>query len=722
MTQQEIFGRAKWIGAPEASDVAPLFVKKFTIDEGEECRIRLIGLGTFVLYLNGRRVSDDYFLPLNSEYEKTEFPVGEELTGYRVWVTEYDLGEYVRAGENVLAVLVGGGWYTGVHYGIHKIYGEKKLIYSIKAGEREIVSDPTTLTRPSFAVWSDINKGEAHDMRGWSDGYLLGLGEGWEPSREVKAVETEYGFTDCPADYIATTLPVRELLRTEDYVLYDCGSNTSGYPVLTSREGFVGKVEVTFSEGLSADGRDLDEAHVHWQTLSAVTDGTPCEIFPRFTWYGFRYFKVSGDAVCREVKVVHSRVEVSSSFVTNNDTLNWIYNAFVNTQLTNMHRGIPSDCPHIERLGYTGDGQQVCRSALLTLSARSFYEKWIKDISDCQDKLTGRVQYTAPYYFCGGGPGGWGCAIAVVPYEFYKLYGDETYIRELYPQMLRFLDFLEDNSTADVVTNFKDGLWCLGDWCPPTDYTLPTPFVNTYFRVYTTEIVKRIAKIIGREEDIPRLDADIERCKRAINTFYFNSFERDDCYCANVQGAGAYAIGIGLGTEITKEKFIEYYDRLGYYDTGIFATELVTRRLFELGRADVAFRLLTASEPHGFGRWQKLGDTLREYWGERCRSFSHPMFGAVVATFYEYFLGIRQSEDGAGYTDILIAPVTVDGLDTVSGHITVPKGKIAVSYTTVGGVRNYKISLPDGVRATIELPHTERRTVVGGEHEISVRL
>ncbi len=729
MTQQEIFGDAKWIAASEDNiEAAPIIRKSFTAKGNEKATLSIIGLGTFVAYLNGKRISDDYFLPLNSEYEKTEFPVEEELTGFRVYVTKYDVSEYIKEGKNTLAVHIGGGWYTGVYYSIRKIYGEKKAIFSLTVGDEVVASDGSEVWYPSFVKKSDINKGEEHDYRGWSDEFLSTDYDdsSWERVKLSLPLDTEYCHTDCPADKVVRSLAVKAVYKTDEYTVYDCGENTSGYPVIISKDGYKGEIRVMFSEGLNSDGTDLDPEHVFSQELNSTVEGR-VEIYPRFTWYGFRYFRVSGECECHEVKVVHSGVEVDSSFKTNDETLNWIYDAFVNTQLTNMHRGIPSDCPHVERLGYTGDGQHVCRSALMTLSAKEFYEKWIMDISDCQDKLTGRIQYTAPYFYCGGGPGGWGCAIAVVPYEYYKYYGDDTYIRALYPQMLYFLKFLDDHSDANLVTSYKtvDGkpaTWCLGDWATTDRWVIPAPFVNTYFRVYTTRIVIEIARVIGRDADIPQLEADMEKCKKAIDLFYCNSFVRDYCYCANVQGANAFALNIGLGSDVTKDRFIKYYDRLGHYDTGIFGTEIVTRQLFELGRADVAYKLLISSEPQGFGKWREIGSTtLREYFGEVCRSFSHPMFGAVVALFYEYILGIRQPEGKAGYNEVTISPVNIEKLHTVSGHMTVPKGKISVSYKTEGGQRIYTVQIPDGIRATFEQGGVSK-LLTAGENIIKINL
>ena len=170
------------------------------------------------------------------------------------------------------------------------------------------------------------------------------------------------------------------------------------------------------------------------------------------------------------------------------------------------------------------------------------------------------------------------------------------------------------------------------------------------------------------------------------------------------QGANAFAIDIGLGDEKTKNNFINYYDKLGYYDTGIFGTDIVTRKLFEYGRADVAVKLLTAGEPHGFGKWQKDGaTTLWEYWFDS-RSHDHPMFGAVATYLFEYLLGIKQTKDSYGFDRITISPAYVDSVDYVKGHITTDKGVIRVAYEKVNGKAALYLNLPDGIRAKVRTP------------------
>ena len=55
--------------------------------------------------------------------------------------------------------------------------------------------------------------------------------------------------------------------------------------------------------------------------------------------------------------------------------LNFLYDAYIRSQLTNMHGSIPSDCPHRERLGYTGDGQVCAPAAMLLLDSKEFYRR-----------------------------------------------------------------------------------------------------------------------------------------------------------------------------------------------------------------------------------------------------------------------------------------------------------------------------------------------------------
>ena len=717
----ELFDRAVWI-APADRDVFPVIRATFSLDNvPAQSVLHIIGFGGYIAYLNGHRVSEDLFLPLNTDFEDRDYPSGEE-TGHRILCDRYPVSSLLRPGKNVLAVLLGKGWYTGVPH--EKPFGDKKLCFRLldrEDGRTLAVSDTAARWAPSFVTAGEFTRGEVQDFTVWEDAMLKpDYDDGsWPTVVAARAPESRYFLSDCPRDRVVQVLTPTLLRRDENGALYDAGLNLSGYPVL---RGHSGQVSVRVSEILDADG-NLSEFYGHKQYLDYTVGDGERLLYPRFCWLGFRYFYVTGDCEVVAVHKTHADVALTSAFDSDNETLNWIHRAFVNTQLCNMHNGIPSDCPQIERRGYTGDGQLVCRAVMQTLGARDFYRKWLNDIADCQDRISGHVQYTAPYTHSGGGPGGWGSAIVTVPYEFWKAYGDEEPMREMFDGMLAYFRYLEEHSDCDLVTSDRAGEWCLGDWCVPHGVILPPPFVNNYFYIKSMRRVIEMARVIGREEIIPTLEARIEARSRVLLAAYYN--QKDGDFLGNVQGANAFALDIGLGDDRAFEHLVAHYEKETYYDTGIFGTDIVTRLLFERGRGDLAVRLLTAAEPHGFGRWMREGSTTLweyfDYWRNGVtRSYSHPMFGAVVGYFYEYLLGITQREGSVGYEKVRICPMMIDGLHRVSGYISVPRGTIGVSYEREGERLHLTVDIPTGVSAEVVLPGVMSQSVEAGRHSFGV--
>lgn len=732
MKQEFYFKHAKWVGAPErTTSTFSVLRGRFTIDDIGAVSLNILGLGFFKCYVNGTCINSDTFLPLSSDYEASCDPIDETLSGHRIYVPSFDITPFVKPGENVIAIHFGGGWYTLAR----RAFGLPKAIYCISAtsGEKTecFVSDESCRIGGSFVEDYNFEKFECHNYLDVQDCFAADFDDsGWENAAVTEPLETEYCSTDCPRDAAVATLSVTRIGKGEG-VVYDCGQNTTGYPVLEINARAGERVIVNFSEEATDDG-GLESRHMHRQRYEIVSDGTKRTVQPEFTWFGFRYFEVIGDATPIGVKVVRADIERSSTFECDNETLNWAYNTFIHTMLCNIHTGHPSDCPHLERRGYTGDGQLTCHAVLSVLDARALYEKWLQDIADSQDLHSGHVQYTAPYIRSGGGPGGWGCAIVEVPYQLYKHYGDETVLSKYYHNMRRYIDYLEAHSEFGLVTSDKAGQWCLGDWCGPNilypdrDITshnqqviLPAPMVNTYFMVKSLKRMCEIARVIGREDDIPEYEEKIDTRRRAIQAAYFNTF--DGNFVMNVQGANAYAADLGLGDSTTYPNMVRYYQKLGYYDTGIFATDILTRLLFERGDCDLAVDLLTHDGDQGFEHWRRLGaTTFHEYWdSNRSRSHSHPMFGAPIAYFFEYLLGIKQAPDSAGYACFTVAPQAVERFGWMRGSMTVPAGEVSVEYEKTPDGTRFCVTIPEDVTATFRYADVET-PLSAGENIIKV--
>ena len=702
MNFEQIFGSAQWIGAPEGSGYVTVR-DYFEAKAGEKAEITILGFGRFVLYVNGKRAHDDYFLPLNTYFEHKESyrPYPGMVFGTRAYPCKFDISGLIHEGKNNITVMLGGGWYTGSLTYAGKTQGHmgfSKLCYKINVGENEFYSSTNAKYSKYFVVRSEYNAGEEYDF---ADFGMEITEEYYDDSSwdlvvpATPLVTDRYEFSDCPTDKV-----IREIKPTVNELgVYDASLNLTGFPVLISGGG---DVEVIVSEDINPDGT-LDEVHTDWQYLIFKNTKKGQKLCPIFTWLGFRYFKIVGNAEVECVKQIHADIKVTSTFDSDNETLNWTYKTFMHTMLSNMHEGQPSDCPQIERRGYTGDGQITTPAVFRTLGAKEFYKKWIADIADCQDRVTGMVQNTAPFTRSGGGPGGWGIAIIKVPYEYWKYYGDERPARLIFHEMMHYLDFMEDHCDFGLVTRTEPaGAWCLGDWCLPyLKPEIPPAFVNTYFYIKAMQMGAELANVFGHPEYVMLLNDRIEAHKKAINAAYLNDFPRYGTqYLGGTQGADAFALDIGLGNESTVQCLIDKYDNLDAFDTGIFGTEVVTRMLFKYGRGDIAVKLITAEEPYGFGAWKKQGaTTFWEYWLKPSRSLSHPMFGSVVASFFDGILGIEQCAGSIGYSKVRIKPADIKGLDRASGSITTPKGVISVSYERrADGTLDVKVDAPSGVK------------------------
>lgn len=734
MDQKMMFGQAQWVCAGSYTDRAadnldaggvphfPILRSHFSACSVKKATLRVLGLGFYHCYINGREISDDRFLPLSTDFEpRKNYPVNEELHGHRIYVPEYDVTELIRTGENVLALHFGGGWYT---FREHR-YGDPKAIFRLVLetddGVEEIVSSCADKIGDSYVKTYNFTQFENQDYTCFDDA-SLGLefdDSAWANAMPAKTLDTEYLFCDCPADREFELLEARP---TAVDGIYDIGRNCANLPLLklTGEKGSV--VTITMTELLMPDGslRKINGWGV--QRASFVSDGTGRLVQPMFTWFAYRYMQVEGEAEVIGARVVHTNTDVTASFECDNVTLNWLFDAFINTQQSNMHAGIPSDCPHLERRGYTGDGQLVCHAGMTVLDSKPFYHKWIGDISDCQDIYTGHVQYTAPYIQSGGGPGGWGCAIVEVPYQYYKHYGDTEPLKAMYGQMLRYFDYLEEHSENDLVTSDQPGQWCLGDWCAPGVDALPDAFVNNYFYIKSMMRVVEIAGLLGREVDIPMLEKRIARRKAALVAAYSNTLHNN--FLGGLQGANAFVLDIGMGDERTYNNMVKYYENLGRFDTGIFGTEIVSRVLFERGNADLAVKLLTSDDLASFEGMRRCDSTtIWEYWPQEgiYRSYNHPMFGAVVAHLFDYVLGIRQEQGTVGYEKIVIRPQLTEKLNRASGSRAVPAGTVSVAYEKTGDMVEWVISIPEGLDARFELGEV-KRTLVPGENRFTAAL
>ena len=644
---QFVFDDASWVSFHGEKD-AVIARKDFFVDNIKETFLYATGLGFCEIYINGQKISDRLLAPAWTNYVSVDsktmsYPIFDKMTN-RILYEKLDITSFLKEGKNTIVFHIGGGWFCQYEcIGENSpSYGDIMLCFKIMQGERQIAeSDDRVRYTKSYIRKSNIYYGEEHDARignyDFSDtDYSI---ENWKKTEEIERPLSVLQEQDCIPDKVIRILKPKCIYQHGDIKLYDIGENISGYAVIKFRDdtSHSGVCDIRYAENIN-DDFTLNFNSAGWESRVQkdrfIRDRYKTEFHTRFTWHGARYFEVIGDADVVEYRVTHTDLKQKVNFKSSNETLQWIFDAFIRTQLSNTHGCIPSDCPHRERLGYTGDGQLACEAVMTCFDAEKMYRKWMQDVADCQDIYNGHVQHTAPFRGGGGGPGGWGGAIVFVPYSFYKFYKDESFLRKYYQNMLNFLSYMEDRSENGLVVREELGGWCLGDWCSPGNKNLiPEPFVNTYFLIKAFKQVIEISEIL--EKDTTELKLRLEKITRAFVDAYYD--EKTSTFCSSLEASDAYAYDIGLGDDRTLKAIVDKYEALGEFDTGIFGTDILIRVLCENGYKDLALKLLTSEKENTFYNMKKHGaTTLWENWNGEA-SHSHPMFGAVVQYIVKYF-------------------------------------------------------------------------------------
>ncbi|MBQ8696479.1 MAG: hypothetical protein IJ519_02060 [Clostridia bacterium] len=70
---------------------------------------------------------------------------------------------------------------------------------------------------------------------------------------------------------------------------------------------------------------------------------------------------------------------------------------------------------------------------------------------------------------------------------------------------------------------------------------------------------------------------------------------------------------------------------------------------------------------------------------------------------------------------MLVAPVIVEQINTLSGHRTLPSGVVTVDYEKCDGKVNFKVSIPEGQNATF-VYKAEEFALNAGDNELTFEL
>jgi alpha-L-rhamnosidase len=482
------------------------------------------------------------------------------------------------------------------------------------------------------------------------------------------------------------------------------------------------------SENLGEDG-DIDQSS-NWvpkmiktdffQTDTYILKGDGVETYePRFTYHGFQYVQVTGlpgkaTTDMLEGRVMHTDLKRVGSFQCSNELLNKIQLAAIAATVGNYH-GMPTDCPHREKSGWTGDAHLSAEQVLLNFEPSAAYTKWLEDFSDCQ-RLSGALPGIVPTggwgFNSAAGPA-WDSAYIIIPWYLYLYRGDIGILRRHYDGMKRYIEFLATTAT-DHCIHFG-----LGDWCPPTGgpegHKTPLEVTSTAYYYSDVRAVAGIASLLGEKRDAKRLESLAEKIKAAARKHYYD--RKTGRLTGHSQTSIACFLYQGLvepdETATFKKMLLdEVAAHNDHIDSGILGTKYVMNILTEFGMADVAYRIAAQEDYPSWGNWIRQGaTTLWETW-DGTASRNHHMFGDISAWFYKTLAGIMPDPEKPGFRHVIIKPWPVDDLTYAAGETETPYGFLRSTWRKEEERFTLELTIPPNSSATVHIPTASSGSVL----------
>jgi len=785
--------------ADPSRDGVPMLRREFELDDKpiRKARLYATARGVYEVHINGERVGKDYFAPGLTQYDKHH--------SYQA----YDVSGLLKSGTgNTIGALLGEGWWSGniTYSGTNwNYFGDRqsllaRLVVTYEDGtSTEIVSEPDTwrVFHGGPIRYGSFFQGEIYDaslestVEGWANSDFDD--SEWLPAQVVSLANSAFvgnpeqdtnnqlitGYEGMqlighPGNepQIIETLQATAVREVRPGVfVYDMGQNMVGFPrihLANAREGR--PVVLRYSEVLYPDlpeheglvgtlmMENLRAALVHDIYYPGGGDEV---IQPRFTFHGYRYIEISGideplPLQSVEGLVVSSVTNLASDFETSNSLVNSLWKNITWSFRSNF-LSIPTDTPaRNERMGWNGDLSVFSRTANYLAHIDPFITRHMQAMRDLQSK-DGRFPDVAPV---GGGFGGtlWGSAGIIVPWETYLQYGDMDLLRDHYPAMARYVEYLltRTDSSSGVLLEGP-----LGDWLSPEGNRNDNSLLWEAYFVHSLDIVASTAELLGLSEDAAHFRGLHDQRKAFFNETYVNA-ESGKTVSSGVAMGGfggparideekrgtivdtqaSYAVPIAMGIfsdanlPLAEQHLAEAIERENVDDggalrppyslmTGFIGTASLPQALSMSGRDDLAYRLLQqTSYPSWLYSvvngattiWERLNSyTVEAGFGgnNSMNSFNHYAFGAVGAWMMSYALGIQRLEESPAFREFVLAPRPdpTGQMTWARGHYDSMYGRIESGWSVEGTDIHYRFTVPENTTAALHLPADETSSI-----------
>ena len=706
-----------YIGLAQGDVRAPLLRKSFVVENRRTAFLHVNSLGYHEVYVNGVKADTQVLSPAVSQLDK------------RSLIVTYDVTPLLSVGKNEIVLWLGVGWYKkGGHFSAqYEGPVVKAELDALEDGEWKtwLVTDDTWQGSESGYVdmgsWKALHfGGERIDAR-MVPSVLSASELDKRPWGKVAVVDIRRHKVSpqmCEPNRIQETLAPKSISPLgKDTWLIDMGRVLTGwFGIQLSQLPTGHEVVASYSDYMKPDGQIEEQGEKDVYVTSGKPGGD--EFCNKFHYHAFRYVKLSNlpyRPTTRQIKahLVHGDYQSASSFKCSDNDLNAIHDMVNYTLRCLTFSGYMVDCPHLERMGYGGDGNSSTLALQEMYDVSPTYLNWMQAWQDAM-RENGSLPHTAP---CGGGGGGpyWCGFVVLAPWRTYINYGDTRLLERYYGTMKSWMEYVEQYMPDGLLERWPDTpyrSWFLGDWLAPkgvdvTDSASVALITNCVVS-QCYDAMSKVASVLGRKEEVSAYrERKISLNERIHETFYH---PEERIYASGSQLDMAYPMLVGV---VPADLYGQIADNLkkrtellgnGHIGAGLVGVAVLTDWAIRNREADFMYRMLKQQDYPGYLYMLNHGATTTwESWdGERSRV--HNCYNGIGNWFYQAIGGIWTDERIPGYKHVFIAPQVPKGVTWADVSKETPYGTVRVKWNLVQGKMKLRLDVPVGVTADVVVP------------------
>ena len=714
---------------------APMLRKSFTLGPvPEKAEITIAGLGFYVLFVNGKNITKGALAPYISNPDQI------------IYYDNYDVTQYLTPGENVVGVMLGNGMQdedTRVwDFYKNSFRSAPKFAIAFEAdGKLLFEADGGFKGHASPVVFDSLRAGERYDARAEQPGWNApGFDDSaWGEPFPVPSNAGEKRLCTAPPITVYREIKPITVFRTKaNTYLYDFGENNAGTIRLRIR-GKKGQTiyiklgEIANFDGVVQSNISFDENTTpgYIQTVVYTLKGGEEEIYvPHFTYFGFRYAEVEwlrpeqASAELLTYLVMSSRMDDVGSFECSDYIVNRIQQNAVRSNRSNFYY-FPTDCPHREKNGWTGDAALSAQQFLMNMDVEDSLVEWLRCICRAQrpdGALPGIIPTGGWGFDWGNGPA-WDIALTMLPFMLWRIGGNLDCFRECADNIYRYIGYIPSKLDENGLAHYG-----LGDWCevdgPGGELTTPLVVTDTLTLVNLTFMADKLFAAIGDEKRAATCKKLHDELVAAFRKHLMNDSHTEVVPLSQAGQAMAMYYGAFTKEELPAaleglKKAIAKYD--GHMQVGVIGARALFRVLSNMGETELAFDMITRPDYPSFANHVLTGaTTLYEIFRKPTEEFpysrnmfatgelnagslNHHFWGDVSGWFYEALGGIRINDGLTGHTDVVIDPNFVSKLDYVRAtHVFKGIGTLIVEWKRENGAIGLSVTVPAGLNVTLK--------------------